>query len=67
MVMAVPLRMIVPMDIRKAKTSSREVSGPSARKAGRGWRFFWSSRVGTMRPYPEKYKVGGHGMDRNDI
>jgi hypothetical protein len=47
------LRKIVRTDARKAKTSSREVSGPGTRKAGQDWRFFWSSRTGAMRLYPE--------------
>src|SRR5471030_2827780 len=50
MVMMVPLRMIVPTDAGKAKTSSREVSGPGAREAGRDWRFFWSSRAEDYAP-----------------
>src|SRR5665213_420930 len=58
MVMIVPLRMIVPTEVRKAKTSSREVSGPGARAAGRDWRFFWSSRQEPMRLYLGKYKAG---------
>src|SRR5436190_24377127 len=44
MVMMIPLRWIVRTDVRTAKTSSREVSWPGAHKAGRDWRFFWSSR-----------------------
>src|SRR5277367_2588586 len=59
MVMMDPLRMIVPTDVRTAKTSSREVSGPGARAASRDGRFFWSSRAGTMRLYLGKYKAGG--------
>src|SRR5258706_15529873 len=35
--MMVPLRVIVRTDVRTAKTSSREVSGPGAHEAGRDW------------------------------
>jgi hypothetical protein len=53
----VPLRMIARTDVRTAKTSSREVSWPGAREAGRGWRFFWSSRGGPMRLYRPLHKA----------
>src|SRR5271154_4231443 len=59
MVIVFPLRKIVRTDARKAKTSSREVSGPGTRKAGQDWRFFWSSRTGAMHLYRAQYKTGG--------
>src|SRR6185312_7468796 len=43
-VMMVPLPLNFRTNVGKAKTSSREVSGPGARNASRDWRFFWSSR-----------------------
>jgi len=49
--------MIIRTDVRKAKTSIREVSGPGAREAGRDWRFFWSSRTTNMRLYLAQYKL----------
>src|SRR5438034_1223982 len=57
MVMMSPLRMIARTDVRTAKTSSREVSGPGAHEAGRDWRFFWSSRAGAMHLNRAKYKA----------
>src|ERR1700722_15053839 len=65
MVIVIPLRMIVRTDARKAKTSSREVSGPGTRNAGRDWRFFWSSRAGAMHLYQAQYKPEDQKCEQN--